>query len=57
MQDNLGIFSELEEGILEVLHSREPVGEAMSQSAVLLFLSVTLLWLLAGSLGNTCCGY
>lgn len=42
-------------GDLEVLHSREPAGRDKSQIVVLLFLSVTLLWLQAGGLGNTCC--
>ena len=38
-----------------MLHSREPAGGDKSQIVVLLFLSVTLLWLQAGGLGNTCC--
>lgn len=40
-----------------MLHSREPAGGSELQIAVLLFLSVTPLWLLAGGLGNTCWSY
>lgn len=57
VQDNLRYFLWIGGRDLEVLHSREPVGEAKSHMAILSFLSVTLLWLLAGGLGNTCCGY